>query len=381
VRAVGLLLFAAAAASAVSAQAPSAEEQRHSDLARIQARIASLQQKLHESEKNVATTEEEVRRLDLRLEIAQEEGRAIAAKRDELTARLQRLGSERSAASAAADESRRKLLARARVLQRFGRYGYFRILLEARDVGGFLRGVERLDALARRDGDLLARDRAARERLSEDLGREQALKKEIDLLYSKSRREQSRVALLREERERFLTRQRRVAESKREEVASLTDKAARLERLLDVLSRQSTQEPTSPSGNIRPWKGVLDWPARGALVETFGRHRHPRFDAWTVSNGVALSLPAGTPVRAVYSGKAVYAQWLSEYGNLVILDHGDGIFTLYAWLQSVSVSPGAYVPVGSAVGTAGLGPGREEPGLYFEVRDRQRAQDPVAWLR
>ena len=380
-RAVGLLLFAAAAASAVSAQAPSAEEQRHSDLARIQARIASLQQKLHESEKNVATTEEEVRRLDLRLEIAQEEGRAIAAKRDELTARLQRLGSERSAASAAADESRRKLLARARVLQRFGRYGYFRILLEARDVGGFLRGVERLDALARRDGDLLARDRAARERLSEDLGREQALKKEIDLLYSKSRREQSRVALLREERERFLTRQRRVAESKREEVASLTDKAARLERLLDVLSRQSTQEPTSPSGNIRPWKGVLDWPARGALVETFGRHRHPRFDAWTVSNGVALSLPAGTPVRAVYSGKAVYAQWLSEYGNLVILDHGDGIFTLYAWLQSVSVSPGAYVPVGSAVGTAGLGPGREEPGLYFEVRDRQRAQDPVAWLR
>ncbi len=102
---------------------------------------------------------------------------------------------------------------------------------------------------------------------------------------------------------------------------------------------------------------------------------------WTISNGVTLALPAGTPVAAVYGGKAVYAQWLAEYGNLVILDHGDGVFTLYAWLQSVSVAPASYVPVGSRIGTAGTGPGREEPGLYFEVRDSQKASDPVAWLR
>jgi septal ring factor EnvC (AmiA/AmiB activator) len=92
-------------------------------------------------------------------------------------------------------------------------------------------------------------------------------------------------------------------------------------------------------------------------------------------------MPAGTPVRAIYAGKAVYAQWLAEYGNLVILDHGDGVFTLYAWLQGVAVRTGAYVPAGTPVGTAGTGPGRDESGLYFEVRDRQRASDPVAWLR
>ena len=272
-------------------------------------------------------------------------------------------------------------MARARVLQRFGRFGYFRILLEARDVSAFLKSVDRLDALARRDGELMARDRAARERLSEDLAREQAVKKEIDQLFARSRREAARMAAVKEEREQFLARQRRFAVTGREEVVTLTDKAARLERLLDVLAGQSTNEPTGPSGSIRPWKGVLDWPARGALVETFGRHRHPKFDAWTVSNGISLSLPEGTPVRSVYSGKAVYAQWLAEYGNLVILDHGDGVLTLYAWLQAVSVTPGSYVPAGSTVGLAGVGPGREEPGVYFEVRDRQRAQDPVAWLR
>jgi septal ring factor EnvC (AmiA/AmiB activator) len=367
--------------AAPPSQAPPPELERQADLARIQARIAALEKKLAESEKSVATVQDQLRRLDLRLELSTEENRALAARREELAARLRGLSADREAAAAAAEESRKTLLARARVLHRFGRFGYFRILLEARDVSAFLKSVDRLDALARRDGELMARDRAARERLSEDLSREQAVKKEIDLLYARSRREATRMAAVKEEREQFLARQRRFAVSGREEVVTLTDKAARLERLLDVLARQSTNEPLGPSGSIRPWKGVLDWPARGALVETFGRHRHPKFDAWTVSNGVSLSLPQGTPVRSVYSGKAVYAQWLAEYGNLVILDHGDGILTLYAWLQAVSVTPGSYVPAGTTVGLAGVGPGREEPGVYFEVRDRQKAQDPVAWLR
>jgi len=374
-------LLVGASLAAQTPAVPSAQEQRQADLARIQARIAALEQKLAESGKNVATAEEQLKRLDLKLELATEENRALAARRGELSARLVALSAEREKAAAAAEKSKLALVARARVLHRFGRFGYFRILLEARDVRAFLQSVDRLDALARRDGDLLARDRAARERLSADLVREQSVKKEIDQLYAKSRRETVRIAALREEREQFLARQRRFASTGREEVVSLTDKAARLERLLEALASQSTGETASPSGSIRPWKGVLDWPARGTLIETFGRHRHPKFDAWTLSNGIAVSLPPGTPVRAVYAGKAVYAQWLAEYGNLVILDHGDGVLTLYAWLQAVSVVPGSYVPVGATVGLAGVGPGREESGVYFEVRDRQKASDPVAWLR
>ncbi|HMA16875.1 MAG TPA: peptidoglycan DD-metalloendopeptidase family protein, partial [Thermoanaerobaculia bacterium] len=216
--------------------------------------------------------------------------------------------------------------------------------------------------------------------LEAGLARERALKSETDRLYAESRREERRIASLTSERQKLLERQRAVSASQSREVAALSDKAARLEGLLERLSRASGA-PVGPGGGIRPWKGVLDWPARGAVVETFGRHRHPKFDAWTISNGISLGVPAGTPVRAVFAGKAVFAQWLAEYGNLVILDHGDGIFTLYAWLQAVSVRPGTYVPAGTTVGVAGTGPGRDEPGLYFEVRDRQKASDPVAWLR
>lgn len=360
---------------------PPADSDRQADLNRLQNRIASLKTKLAESEKKEATLAEELQRLELRLELATREGELIAATREEFGRRLAAVSEERAAAAASAARSRQALLSRARLLHRFGRFGYFRVLLEARDLPAFLDSIERLDSLARRDGKLLQGYRRAESRLQEDLAREQALKEEIDRLYLRSRQEEQRVASLKNEREKLLSLERREAASRRREVSRLTDKASRLERLLETLSRQSGQDEPAAAGGIRPWKGVLDWPVRGTIIETFGRHRHPKFDTWTVSNGVAVAVAPGTPVRAVYAGKTIYAQWLAEYGNLVIVDHGDGMLTLYAWLQGIAVRPGVPVAVGTEIGLAGYGPGRDEPGLYFEVRDRQKASDPVAWLR
>ena len=375
----GLLVIVPAVAQ--TPPTDSADNQRRDDLARIRSRIESLKQMLVMSEKNVATLQEEVKRLNWQIEIAESERQLTTARRDDLARQLAETEKQRATAAAAADHFSRALAARARVLHRLGRFGYFRVLLDAPDVSGFLQGVARLDALARRDGRLLVSYRDAQARSERMLSEEEALKRDIDEYVLRSRRELTNLAALRKHRESLLVSERNASASQRNEVAALADKAERLERLLATLASQSTDESIDPSGGIRPWKGVLDWPAKGPVVETFGRHRHPKFDAWTVSNGIAVSLPEGAPVRAVYSGKAVYARWLAEYGNLVILDHGEGVFTLYAWLQSVAVQPGSYVPVGGTIGTAGIGPGRDEPGLYFEVRDRQKASDPVAWLR
>jgi septal ring factor EnvC (AmiA/AmiB activator) len=379
-----LILIAHLVVSTLIAQAPSpdsANQQRQSDLNRIRARIEALKQRLAQSQRNVASLQDEVKQLNWKIEIGEHERELLAAQREDLTRQLAATRAQRETAAAGSQRFGQALVQRARVLHRLGRFGYFRILLEARDAAGFLQSVERLDWLARRDGRLLAAYRDAQALSERILAQEETLKRDIDQNYSRSRRELSQLAELRKRREGLLISERNASTSQRNEVVALADKAERLERLLATLESQSTGEPVDSSGGIRPWKGVLDWPAKGTLVETFGRHRHPKFDAWTISNGIALSLPEGTPVRAVYSGKAVYAQWLAEYGNLVILDHGDGVFTLYAWLQSAAVAPGSYVPVGGAIGTAGTGPGRDEAGLYFEVRDRQKASDPVAWLR
>jgi len=373
---------AALLALAAGVAAQDAPDSGKADLDRLQGRISQLKSRLAESEKKAATLSEELSRLDLKLELATREGELVAATREEFGRRLAAVTAERAAATRSSEHARSALLARARLLHRFGTFGYFRVLLEARDVSAFLDSVERLDALARRDGRLLRQYRESEARLRDDLAREQALKAEVDRLYVRSRQEEKNAAALKSERETLLRRERNESASRRREVSQLTDKAERLERLLDTLSKQSGgDDAVGPSGGIRPWKGVLDWPARGTLLETFGRHKNPKFDTFTNSNGIAVAVPLGTPVRAVYAGRAVYAQWLAEYGNLVILDHGDGMLTLYAWLQGVEVKAGMPVSAGTEIGLAGYGPGRDDSGFYFEVRDRQKASDPIAWLR
>jgi len=373
---------AALLALAAGVAAQDAPDPGKADLDRLQGRISQLKSRLAESEKKAATLSEELSRLDLKLELATREGELVAATREEFGRRLAAVTAERAAATRSSEHVRSALLARARLLHRFGTFGYFRVLLEARDVSAFLDSVERLDALARRDGRLLRQYRESEARLRDDLAREQALKAEVDRLYVRSRQEEKNAAALKSERETLLRRERNESASRRREVSQLTDKAERLERLLDTLSKQSGgEDAVGPSGGIRPWKGVLDWPARGTLLETFGRHKNPKFDTFTNSNGIAVAVPLGTPVRAVYAGRAVYAQWLAEYGNLVILDHGDGMLTLYAWLQGVEVKAGMPVSAGTEIGLAGYGPGRDDSGFYFEVRDRQKASDPIAWLR
>src|SRR6266542_2945534 len=136
----------------LAAQTPSAEQQRASDLAKMRSKISALQGKLAESEKKVATLSEEVKRLDLKLEIAQKEEELVAATREDFERQLAVTRTERAVSAESSQRLARALVARARVLHRFGRFGYFRVLLESNDVRDFLAGVERLDALARRDG-------------------------------------------------------------------------------------------------------------------------------------------------------------------------------------------------------------------------------------
>jgi septal ring factor EnvC (AmiA/AmiB activator) len=314
-----------------------------------------------ESRKRQATLSEELGRLELQLQIASSEKELLGRLREDYSQRLAAIAVERSAAERAALGSRRALLARARLLHRFGRFGYLRILLEAEDVPAFVQSVALLDSLARRDARLLTAHHASETRLEAGLAREHALKVETD--------RPLRAHPPGGKSDRFAQGGAREPPGEAEvvfrdpaarRVAVLSDKATRLEGLLARLS-QRPEEPVGPSGGIRPWKGVLDWPARGTLTETFGRHRHPKFDAWTQSNGISISLPAGTSVRAIYAGKAGVR---AVAGGVREPRHpGSRRRRLHALCVAAGgVGPRGHLrPAGTPVGLAGTGPGGTSP--------------------
>jgi septal ring factor EnvC (AmiA/AmiB activator) len=153
----------------------------------------------------------------------------------------------------------------------------------------------------------------------------------------------------------------------------LEEAEGKLRRLLSGLSPGDVAVP------ITVFKGALPWPAAGRVRAAFGRHKHPRFETYTLHNGIEIEAPVDTPVAAVHDGAVAFADQFLGYGLLVILDHGGKNYTLYAHLAEARVQPGQRVAAGEVVGTVGAS-SVDGPGLYFEMRSQGKPQDPLEWL-
>jgi septal ring factor EnvC (AmiA/AmiB activator) len=113
----------------------------------------------------------------------------------------------------------------------------------------------------------------------------------------------------------------------------------------------------------------VDGPVRAG----FGRRKHPRFDTYTIHNGLEIEAIPDSPVRAVHEGRVVFAEHFQGYGLMVVVDHGGKHHSLYAQLSDIAVGVGQEVATGAVLGSS-------SPTLYFEMRNRGRAEDPEEWL-
>jgi septal ring factor EnvC (AmiA/AmiB activator) len=129
---------------------------------------------------------------------------------------------------------------------------------------------------------------------------------------------------------------------------------------------------------LAPFRGALDWPVTGPLTGRFGQYNHEA--AAGVRNGIEITAPEGTPVRAVHPGTVSFADSFTGYGTLVILDHGSDYYSLYGYLSSLTVARGDRAQAGQELGSVGLAPAGP-PALYFEMRVDGHSVDPVQWLR
>lgn len=123
--------------------------------------------------------------------------------------------------------------------------------------------------------------------------------------------------------------------------------------------------------------GGFGWPLSGNLIAGFGG----RMPDGRASSGLLIAAGLGTPVRAVADGNVVFAEWMTGYGLILIVDHGNGYLSLYAHNESLLKDVGAAVKRGDAVARVGNSGGLERPALYFELRRNGQPVDPGSWLR
>jgi murein DD-endopeptidase MepM/ murein hydrolase activator NlpD len=148
--------------------------------------------------------------------------------------------------------------------------------------------------------------------------------------------------------------------------------------LEEELKRLKAGPPSGPS--FETLKGALPHPCEGPVEVGFGRRVDPRFGTVTLQKGWDIRAAEGTPVYAVASATVRHAGWFRGYGNLLILDHGGGWYTLYAHLGALMRVGGERVEIGEQLGEVGDTGSLKGPYLYFEVRNGQKALDPAEWV-
>lgn len=178
------------------------------------------------------------------------------------------------------------------------------------------------------------------------------------------------------ERRQLLVKLERETQDKSAQLVQLQEDADRLQGLIGSIAEVSNELPTVNSG--RPFsslRGQLGWPVKGALLENFG---NPRLS--TRWDGMLIGAQEGAAVRAIFPGRVAFSDWLRGYGLLMIIDHGEGYMSLYAFNQSLYKNVGDTVDVGEVIASVGASGGQAEAGLYFGIREKGRPINPLFWL-
>ncbi|MCF8113009.1 MAG: peptidoglycan DD-metalloendopeptidase family protein [Desulfotignum sp.] len=160
-------------------------------------------------------------------------------------------------------------------------------------------------------------------------------------------------------------------------LASLEDAARALDEKIDAfVDQQAVLENTVFSSQ----KGRLPVPVKGTVVSGFGPKQSGDYKSFTFQSGIDIKVERGEPVRSVFKGEVIFAEWLKGYGNLVIIDHGENYYTLYAHLQEMFKKKGEAVNKGEVIATAGDTGSVKGLCLHFELRHHGRPVDPLKWL-
>ena len=164
----------------------------------------------------------------------------------------------------------------------------------------------------------------------------------------------------------------------RDDMKRLSDTLAAIERRRAEEAKNLSRPDQSVDGKrFAKLKGKLRLPTAGTVTTKFGQARTSSGLTW---EGIFISAKYGTPVVSIEKGVVVHADWLRGFGNLVIIDHGEGFYSLYGNNRTIIVEEGQTVYAGTSIGTVGNSGGLKEPGSYFEIRIKGAPVDPLGWV-
>ncbi|MFV0516883.1 MAG: murein hydrolase activator EnvC family protein [Aminipila sp.] len=338
----------------------------------VNGQLSDVKQQLNEGKKLENNLNKEIQALENKINDSQAEINALSGniaatqkKINDALAELDKLEKDMEVQNS-------NLNGRLRTMYKNGSVGFIDVLLGSTGISDLMTNMDRVQRIYDNDKDVM-------EELQKQHAVIAAQKKYLLDLQSELVAAQNEEA----EKKASLSEDKSVVADKKAEVASDNKALEEMEKAFlaeanrlkaEILAAQSTG--TNYNG------GTMAWPAPGVtrITSPFGYRIHPILKVKKLHTGIDIGAPSGTTIVAANDGTVIKAGWNNSYGNVVMVDHGGGIVTLYAHNSSLLVSTGDVVSRGQAISKSGSTGQSTGPHLHFEVRVNGDYKDPKAWV-
>ena len=389
-------------------------DRKQSELDALKQRLQTLQQDFHATQAHQQEAADELRQSERAISSAVRQLRQLDGERQRTQSDLQSLTQQAEATSARIREQQAHLAQTLKGAYQRGQGDALKLMLNGADPNQTARDLRYLAKLSHAQQAMIDALRADLARLS--ALQQQATQKTTELAQLQAVHEAEQKKLLADKlaREQVLQKlsvkiqqQRREISTLKRNERNLTQLVERLDRLMaeqaararaaqqakqrraaegsaTATSRRplgvNTETPVAFRSN-QPFarlKGSLHLPVAGELMNRFGAPREGGGLSW---KGLFIRAAQGTAVKAIAAGQVVFAEWLRGFGNLIIVDHGDGYMSLYSNNESLYKQVGDRVQPGDAIAAVGNSGGQPDTGLYFEMRHQSRPVNPLDWVK
>ena len=347
-------------------------EEKKQELTNIQQQAEEAQRKAEQARSKERSISEQLRRIQGELDSAQDEFESINDQLENTEEQIQS-NTELATRLTAKMQSQTKVLhRRIRDIYKNGQVNYVDVLFGAKDFNDFVSRMDILKRILAYDNALIQSTKADRQALEKAKAQLESDRLKIIDLRKQAAVKRDQVASRRQERQGVLN----AATYERE----MAERAYR--ELIETSKQIETMIRRIQSGekNIGGSTGTMVWPAEGEITSPFGWRVHPIFGTQRLHTGIDIGADYGDATRAADGGVVIHSDWMGGYGNAVIIDHGNGISTLYAHNSQLLVSEGQTVAKGQTVARVGSTGYSTGPHLHFEVRQNGTPVNPLNFL-
>ena len=361
--------------SLVTGVAVANEDRTKKDLSQVQVALEQSQAEYQQQQKEIAKQQQKLKAHELAiaknakaLNMAEQSVKKTQQQQAEQQQRAVKLEKQQA-------QFQRVLAAQLKSAYMAGSDDYSKMLLNQEDTTKFERTLSYYNYLNKARIKQLDELKALQIEIAKNQAELEKTKEKLVALFDEQKRRQAALLDAKNERQASLKNLKKQLNKTKNSISYLEENEQTLIATIKELEEEKTTKIELLGLNKN--KGRLSWPSKGKLTHKFGQRKHGGIN-W---KGVLISAAEGTSVNSIHNGQVVFADWLKGYGWVIVVDHGEGFMSLYGHAQTLLKDVGDMVREGESVALVGQSGGQADSGLYFEIRHKGRAVNPIKWCR